>query len=124
MFQKAYIGKFIQKNIWDDSLSNKAVKPRHLGLGYTFYSLICYNKHIVTLFRNTFPNMYQVLRLRIYHKHNTKLNKLASAGEELGLHSQTLQVIGETHAKARKQAKKNKLRWRTNRKDAKRKALG
>lgn len=63
--------------------------------------------------------MYQVLRLRIYHKHNTKLNKLASAGEELGLHSQTLQVIGETHAKARKQAKKNKLRWRTNRKDAK-----
>ena len=46
------------------------------------------------------------------------------AGEELGLHSQTLQVVGETHAKARKQAKRSKLRWRTNRKDAKHKALG
>ncbi len=69
--------------------------------------------------------MYQVLRLRIYHKHNTKLNKLTSAGEELGLHSQTLQVIGETHAKAGKQPKRSRLRWRTNRKDAKRsKALG
>ena len=46
------------------------------------------------------------------------------AGEELGLHSQTLQAVGETHAKARKQAKRSKLHWRTNRKDAKRKSLG
>ena len=46
------------------------------------------------------------------------------AGEELGLHSQTLQAVGETHAKARKQAKRSKLNWRTNRKDAKRKSLG
>ena len=46
------------------------------------------------------------------------------AGEELGLHSQTLQAVGETHAKARKQAKRSRLHWRTNRKDAKRKSLG
>ena len=46
------------------------------------------------------------------------------AGEELGLHSQTLQAVGETHAKARKQAKRSKLNWRTNRKDAKHKSLG
>ena len=103
--------------------------------------------------------MYQVLRLRIYHKHNAKLNKLASAvnfvwnyvndlclqmwrrkrvfpsaydiheytkgaGDELGLHSQTIQFIGEKHHQARKQHKKVKLAWRTNRQDAKRKALG
>ena len=46
------------------------------------------------------------------------------AGEELGLHSQTLQAIGEKHYQSRKQHKKVKLAWRTNRKDAKRKALG
>ena len=40
------------------------------------------------------------------------------------MHSQTLQAVGETHAKARKQAKRSKLNWRTNRKDAKRKSLG
>ena len=103
--------------------------------------------------------MYQVLQLRIYRKHNAKLNKLASAvnfvwnyvndlclqmwrrqrvfpsaydvakytkgaGEELGLHSQTIQCIGEKHYQSRKQHKKVKLAWRTNRKDAKRKALG
>ena len=85
--------------------------------------------------------MYQVLRLRIYRKHNAKLNKLASvvnfvwnyvndlclqmwrrkrvfpsaydvaeytkgAGEELGLHSQTIQFIGEKHHQSRKQHKK------------------
>ena len=103
--------------------------------------------------------MYQVLRLRIYRKHNAKLNKLASAvnfvwnyvndlcfqiwrrkrvfpsaydiseytkgaGEYLGLHSQTIQFIREKHYQARKQHKKVKLAWRTNRPDAKRKALG
>ena len=46
------------------------------------------------------------------------------SGEYLGLHSQTLQAINETHAKARKQFKKAKLNWRTNRPDAKRKTLG
>ena len=103
--------------------------------------------------------MYQVLRLRIYRKHNAKLNKLASAvnfvwnyvndlclqmwrrkrvfpsaydvaeytkgaGEELGLHSQTIQFICEKHHQSRKQHKKVKLAWRTNRPDAKRKSLG
>jgi len=103
--------------------------------------------------------MYQVLRLRIYRKHNAKLNKLASAvnfvwnyvndlclqmwqrkrvfpsaydvaeytkgaGEYLGLHSQTIQFIGEKHHQSRKQHKKVKLAWRTNRPDAKRKSLG
>ena len=46
------------------------------------------------------------------------------SGEYLGLHSQTLQAINETHAKSRKQFKKAKLNWRTNRADAKRKSLG
>ena len=46
------------------------------------------------------------------------------SGEYLGLHSQTLQAINETHAKARKQFKKAKLSWRSNRPDAKRKSLG
>ena len=46
------------------------------------------------------------------------------SGEDLGLHSQTLQAINETHAKSRKQFKKAKLNWRTNRPDAKRKSLG
>ena len=46
------------------------------------------------------------------------------SGEYLGLHSQTLQAINETHAKSRKQFKKAKLNWRTNRVDAKRKTLG
>ena len=40
------------------------------------------------------------------------------------MHSQTLQAINETHAKSRKQFKKAKLNWRTNRPDAKRKSLG
>ena len=46
------------------------------------------------------------------------------SGEYLGLHSQTLQAINETHAKSRKQFKKAKLNWRTNRADDKRKSLG
>ena len=46
------------------------------------------------------------------------------AGEYLGLHSQTIQFIGEQHYQSRKQHKKVKLAWRTNRPDAKRKALG
>ena len=46
------------------------------------------------------------------------------SGEYLGLHSQTLQAINETQAKSRKQFKKAKLNWRTNRPDAKRKSLG
>ncbi len=46
------------------------------------------------------------------------------AGSELGLHSQTIQAITETHAKSRKQFKKAKLNWRTNNPKAKRKSLG
>ena len=46
------------------------------------------------------------------------------AGEYLGLHSQTIQFIREKHYQARKQHKKVKLAWRTNRPDAKRKSLG
>ncbi|STY95884.1 transposase, IS605 OrfB family [Moraxella atlantae] len=46
------------------------------------------------------------------------------SGELLGLHSQTIQAINETHAKSRKQFKKAKLNWRTNNPKAKRKSLG
>lgn len=46
------------------------------------------------------------------------------SSEYLGLHSQTIQAINETHARNRKQFKKAKLNWRTNRPDAKRKSLG
>ena len=46
------------------------------------------------------------------------------AGEYLNLHSQTLQAVTETHAKARKQFKKAKLNWRTNNLKAKRSSLG
>ncbi|WP_395143998.1 RNA-guided endonuclease InsQ/TnpB family protein [Moraxella atlantae] len=46
------------------------------------------------------------------------------SGELLGLHSQTIQAINETHAKSRRQFKKAKLNWRTNNPKAKRKSLG
>jgi len=46
------------------------------------------------------------------------------SGEYLNLHSQTLQAVTETHAKARKQFKKAKLNWRTNNPKAKRRSLG
>ncbi|MFB6349904.1 RNA-guided endonuclease InsQ/TnpB family protein [Moraxella sp. ZJ142] len=46
------------------------------------------------------------------------------SGALLGLHSQTIQAINETHAKNRKQFKKAKLKWRTNNKTAKTKSLG
>ena len=46
------------------------------------------------------------------------------SGELLGLHSQTIQAINETHAKSRKQFKKAKLNWRTNNPRSKRKSLG
>ncbi|MGP5361164.1 RNA-guided endonuclease InsQ/TnpB family protein [Psychrobacter celer] len=46
------------------------------------------------------------------------------SGEYLNLHSQTLQAVAETHAKARKQFKKAKLNWRTNNPKAKRRSLG
>ncbi|MGO2227247.1 MAG: RNA-guided endonuclease InsQ/TnpB family protein, partial [Psychrobacter celer] len=68
------------------------------------------------------------------YKHLKRTGKFFSAydlneytkgsGELLGLHSQTLQAINETHAKSRKQFKKAKLNWRTNRPGAKRKSLG
>ena len=58
------------------------------------------------------------------YKHLQKTGKFFSAydlneytkgsGELLGLHSQTIQAINETHAKSRKQFKKAKLNWRTN----------
>lgn len=67
-------------------------------------------------------------------KHLQRIGKFLSAydlndytkgsGEYLNLHSQTIQAINETHAKARKQFKKAKLNWRTNNPKAKRKALG
>ncbi|WP_169392392.1 MULTISPECIES: RNA-guided endonuclease TnpB family protein [Psychrobacter] len=46
------------------------------------------------------------------------------SGEYLGLHSQTIQAISETHAKSRKQFKKAKLRWRTNNPKSSKKSLG
>ncbi|STY94360.1 transposase, IS605 OrfB family [Moraxella atlantae] len=46
------------------------------------------------------------------------------SGQLLGLHSQTIQAINETHAKSRRQFKKAKLNWRTNNPKAKRKSLG
>ena len=49
---------------------------------------------------------------------------IKGAGGELGLHSQTIQAIGEVHAKSRKQFKKAKLKWRSNHPKAKRRALG
>ena len=68
------------------------------------------------------------------YKHLQKTGKFFSAydlneytkgsGELLGLHSQTIQAINETHAKSRKQFKKAKLNWRTNRPNAKHKSLG
>ena len=68
------------------------------------------------------------------YKHLQKTGKFFSAydlneytkgsGELLGLHSQTIQAINETHAKARKQFKKAKLSWRTNNPTSKRKNLG
>ncbi len=68
------------------------------------------------------------------YKHLQKTGKFFSAydlneytkgsGELLGLHSQTIQAINETHAKNRKQFKKAKLSWRTNNPKSKRKSLG
>ena len=46
------------------------------------------------------------------------------AGDELGLHSQTLQAIAETHSKNRKQFKKRKLKWRSNNPKSRCKSLG
>ena len=68
------------------------------------------------------------------YRHLQKTGKFFSAydlneytkgsGELLGLHSQTIQAINETHAKSRRQFKKAKLNWRTNNPSAKRKSLG
>ena len=68
------------------------------------------------------------------YKHLKKTGKFFSAydlneytkgsGELLGLHSQTIQAINETHAKSRRQFKKAKLNWRTNNPNSKRKSLG
>ncbi len=68
------------------------------------------------------------------YKHLQKTGKFFSAydlneytkgsGELLGLHSQTIQAINETHAKSRKQFKKAKLSWRTNNPNFKRQSLG
>ncbi len=68
------------------------------------------------------------------YRHLQKTGKFFSAydlndytkgsGELLGLHSQTIQAINETHAKSRKQFKKAKLSWRTNNPTSKRKSLG
>ncbi|WP_169393111.1 MULTISPECIES: RNA-guided endonuclease TnpB family protein [Psychrobacter] len=46
------------------------------------------------------------------------------SGEYLGLQSQTIQAVSETHAKSRKQFKKAKLRWRTNNPKSSKKSLG
>ena len=68
------------------------------------------------------------------YRHLQKTGKFFSAydlndytkgsGELLGLHSQTIQAINETHAKSRKQFKKAKLHWRTNNPTSPRKSLG
>lgn len=68
------------------------------------------------------------------YRHLQKTGKFFSAydlndytkgsGELLGLHSQTIQAINETHTKSRKQSKKAKLSWRTNNPKSKRKNLG
>ncbi|MEX6457995.1 RNA-guided endonuclease InsQ/TnpB family protein [Moraxella osloensis] len=68
------------------------------------------------------------------YRHLQKTGKFFSAydlndytkgsGELLGLHSQTIQAINETHAKSRRQFKKAKLNWRTNNPNSKRKSLG
>ena len=68
------------------------------------------------------------------YKHLKKTGKFFSAydlndytkgsGELLGLNSQTIQAINETHAKSRRQFKKAKLNWRTNNPNSKRKSLG
>ncbi|QHG09481.1 IS200/IS605 family element transposase accessory protein TnpB [Moraxella osloensis] len=68
------------------------------------------------------------------YKHLQKTGKFFSAydlndytkgsGELLGLHSQTIQAINETHTKSRRQSKKAKLSWRTNNPKSKRKNLG
>ena len=68
------------------------------------------------------------------YKHLQKTGKFFSAydlndytkgsGELVGLHSQTIQAINETHTKSRRQSKKAKLSWRTNNPKSKRKNLG
>ena len=68
------------------------------------------------------------------YKHLQKTGKFFSAydlneytkgsSELIGLNSQTIQAINETHAKNRKQFKKAKLSWRTNNPTSKRKSLG
>ena len=68
------------------------------------------------------------------YRHLQKTGKFFSAydlndytkgsGELLGLHSQTIQAINETHTKSRRQSKKAKLSWRTNNPKSKRKNLG
>ena len=68
------------------------------------------------------------------YRHLQKTGKFFSAydlndytkgsGELLGLHSQTIQAINETHTKSRRQSKKAKLAWRTNNPKSKRKNLG
>ena len=68
------------------------------------------------------------------YRHLQKTGKFFSAydlndytkgsGELLGLHSQTIQAINETHTKSRRQSKKAKLSWRTNNPKSKRKSLG
>ncbi len=68
------------------------------------------------------------------YKHLQRTGKFFSAydlneytkgsGEFLGLHSQTIQAINETHAKSRRQCKKAKLSWRTNNPNSKRQSLG
>ena len=53
------------------------------------------------------------------------LNDYTKGSDELlGLHSQTIQAINETHTKSRRQSKKAKLSWRTNNPKSKRKNLG
>ena len=68
------------------------------------------------------------------YRHLQKTGKFFSAydlndytkgsGELLGLHSQTIQAINETHTKSRRQSKKAKLSRRTNNPKSKRKNLG
>ena len=58
---------------------------------------------------------YNAIRNRSKFLSGFDLNKLTSgASKELGLNSQTIQGVGEEYAIRRKQFKKNKLRWRSN----------
>lgn len=97
--------------------------------------LCIYTKHSNQLERlsslvNFVWNYINELGFKYLQKHHKFLSAYdlneytKGAHVDLGLHSQTIQAINETHAKSRKQFKKAKLNWRTNNPKAKHKSLG